>query len=121
MNIKRLDAGSQRFTAYRLDMDKRPTHNAYQKNPEDQPQFEGVVFSDGTCVIRWLTAARSTSVWASVEDMLRIHGHPEYGTVIVWHDGPAPQAWFDLLARHYNAASEAEQRFDRILTEPSPL
>jgi hypothetical protein len=37
--------------------------------------------------IRWLTAKRSTSVWASLADALDIHGHAEYGTYIVWGDG----------------------------------
>ena len=56
-------------------------------NAPDQPQYEGAVFSDGTVVIRWLTEFRSHSVWACWYDFYRIHGHPEYGTVIVWADG----------------------------------
>ncbi len=55
-------------------------------NPPDQPQFEGVVFSDGTVVLRWLTEHRSHSVWASLEEMMAVHGHPEYGTRIEWVD-----------------------------------
>ena len=55
-------------------------------NPPDEVQFEGVVFSDGTAVVRWLTAYRSHSVWASLADLERIHGHPEYGTVWKWID-----------------------------------
>jgi len=72
------------FTVYRPNVSDA-THDANQKNAADQPQFEGVVFSDGTVAIRWLTAKRSTAVWSSVDDMLAIHGHPEYGTKIVWH------------------------------------
>jgi hypothetical protein len=60
------------------------THDVNQVNPPDQPQFEGIVFTDGTCVIRWLTGKQSTAVWASLEDMLAIHGHPEYGSVLKW-------------------------------------
>jgi hypothetical protein len=56
-------------------------------NAPDEVQFEGVVFSDGTCAVRWLTEFRSHSVWSSWEDLERIHGHPEYGTVIEWLDG----------------------------------
>jgi hypothetical protein len=37
--------------------------------------------------MRWLTAYRSHSVWASYADFYRVHGHPEYGTVIVFLDG----------------------------------
>lgn len=75
----------RRFTMYRRNVPDA-THNGDQKNAPDEPQFEGVVFSDGTCAIRWLTAKRSTSVWSCLDDMLAIHGHPEYGSELVWHD-----------------------------------
>jgi hypothetical protein len=75
----------RRFTMYRRNVPDA-THNADQKNAPDAPQFEGVVFEDGTVAIRWRTAKRSTSFWDSMEDMLAIHGHPEYGSEIVWHD-----------------------------------
>lgn len=51
--------------------------------------YEGVVFSDGTVVLRWQTKFRSHSVWSSYEDFLQVHGHPEYGTVIAFDDGMA--------------------------------
>lgn len=73
---------------YRRDVARFGRHDEVQMNPEDEPQFEGVEFSDGTVAVRWLTAKRSTAVWASLDDMLAIHGHPEYGSEIVWHDGP---------------------------------
>ena len=80
---------TRRFTVYRRG-DLSETHNVNQVNPADQPQYEGVVFSDGTTVVRWLTAARSTSVWADFETMWKVHGHDDpnskHGTVIVWHD-----------------------------------
>ena len=69
----------ERFTAYRRNISERDTHNALQKNADGDPQFEGVIWTDGSVALRWLTACRSTSVWASVADMLNIHGHPEYG------------------------------------------
>ena len=77
--------GKRTFTMYRENVPDA-THNQNQKNPPDQPQFEGVVFSDGTVAIRWLTTKRSTSVWDSMDDMLAIHGHPEYGSKLVWHE-----------------------------------
>lgn len=83
----------QRFTAYRRNISERDTHNHFQKNPDDEPQFEGVIWHDGSVTLRWMTACRSTSVWANIADALNIHGHPEYGTDIVWHDGPAPIEW----------------------------
>ena len=55
-------------------------------NAPDEVQFEGVMFSDGTCVVRWMTVYRSHSVWASLSDLLAVHGHPEYGTEIRWLD-----------------------------------
>lgn len=87
----------KRFTAYRENLEARGTHSAWQRNPDDQPQYEGVIWTDGTVTLRWLTACRSTSVWASIEDVLRIHGHPEYGTRIVWHDGEAPDEWNRMM------------------------
>jgi hypothetical protein len=56
-------------------------------NAADEVQFEGVVFSDGTVAVRWLTEFSSTSLWASLEDLERVHGHPEYETEWVWLDG----------------------------------
>ena len=86
----------KRFTAYRRNISQRDTHTALQKNADHEPQFEGVIFTDGSVAIRWLTACKSTSVWASLQDMLNIHGHPEYGTEIFWHDHVPfnpPQEW----------------------------
>ncbi len=91
----------QRFTAYRRNISARDTHNELQKNADSEPQFEGVIWSDGTVTLRWMTACPSTSVWASLADMLNIHGHPEYGTEIDWHDGPAPDIWLDKLQKFY--------------------
>ena len=55
-------------------------------NAPDEVQFEGVEFSDGRVAVRWLTEFRSMSVWESFADLEKIHGHPEYGTVIEWLD-----------------------------------
>ena len=73
------------FTAYRR-LDISETHDENQRNEPSEPQYEGVVFSDGKVAIRWLTNCRSVSVWDSFEDMYAIHGHPEYGTEIIWHE-----------------------------------
>lgn len=93
----------QRFTIYRRDISKRDTHNTSQKNADDLPQCEGVIWSDGTVTLRWLTACQSHSVWSSIDDCLGIHGHPEYGTCIVWHDGAAPEAWVDQVSKWASA------------------
>jgi hypothetical protein len=36
---------------------------------------DGVVFGDGTTVLRWRSEHRSTAVYASLEDAVAIHGH----------------------------------------------
>lgn len=36
---------------------------------------EGVMFGDGQCVMRWCTSTRSTAVYESIADLIRIHGH----------------------------------------------
>jgi hypothetical protein len=76
----------RRFRMYRHNVAEFGRHDENQMNPEHEPQFEGVVFSDGTVAVRWLTAHRSTSVWGSLHDLLAIHGHPEYGSELVWED-----------------------------------
>lgn len=55
----------------------------------DQVQFEGVEFTDGRVVIRWLTNTCSSSFWDSMEDLKKVHiyAHPDYGTRIVWSSG----------------------------------
>lgn len=45
---------------------------------------EGVVFGDGTAVMRWLTAHRSTAIYESAREVLAIHGHGG-ATVLRYH------------------------------------
>lgn len=52
---------------------------------------EGVVFSDGTVVMRWLVAPCSTAFYASAADLIQIHGH-EGRTRVVVLDQPMPCA-----------------------------
>lgn len=49
---------------------------------------EGIVFSDGTVAMRWLTRWRSTGFYSSMEDLLEIHTHGG-DTVVLW-DAEAP-------------------------------
>jgi hypothetical protein len=46
---------------------------------------EGVQFSDGTCVLRWLTQHTSTAIYASMADLITIHGH-NGATQVRWID-----------------------------------
>lgn len=36
---------------------------------------QGVRFDDGTVALRWLTVTRSTAIYASMVDLVQIHGH----------------------------------------------
>lgn len=45
----------------------------------------GVVFSDGQVALRWLSEHPATSMWASVDDMIAVHGHHE-ATSVQWID-----------------------------------
>lgn len=44
---------------------------------------QGVEFSDGTCVLHWMTDYRSTAVYRNLEELEAIHGHGGK-TRIVW-------------------------------------
>lgn len=46
---------------------------------------EGVEFSDGTIALRWLSEHTSTAVYASINDVVHIHGH-QGKTRIVWEE-----------------------------------
>lgn len=76
-----------RFVGYRPDAAALDKHSPGTLAPPSEPQYHGIVFADGTVACRWLTEYRSISTWERVSDFLRVHGHPEYGTVIVWPDG----------------------------------
>jgi hypothetical protein len=44
---------------------------------------EGVQFSNGKCVLAWLTQFQSVAVYDSIEELENIHGH-NGKTVVVW-------------------------------------
>ncbi len=72
------------FTVWR----KNPPQIDHSYNEPDQPQFEGVIFSDGVVAVRWLTECRSVSIWDFFDDLIKVHGHEgEYQTEIRWGDG----------------------------------
>lgn len=75
----------RRFRAYRKSPPEGYVENDYANAP-DEPQFEGVVFSDGSVCVRWLTEFRSHSIWNSLGDLEKVHGHPEYESVWEWPD-----------------------------------
>lgn len=71
------------FMMYRRE-DISDTHDENQVNPPEEPQFQGIEFDNGKVAICWLTPKSSVSVWDSMDDMLAIHGHPEYGSELEW-------------------------------------
>lgn len=56
-------------------------------NAGNSVDYEGVIFSDGTVVLRWMTEFRSHSIWPDFATFYQVHGHPEYGTIIEFADG----------------------------------
>lgn len=46
---------------------------------------EGIQFSDGRCVIRWLTNVQSLAIYQNVSEVEAVHGH-QGKTVILWQD-----------------------------------
>jgi len=99
----------QRFTVYRREIENSDKHEQEHRNSNDEPQYEGVIWSDGTVTLRWLTPLRSTSVWPNIEAALGVHGHPEYGTIIEWYDGPVPDYWNERV-RKFERRREPEKR-----------
>jgi len=45
---------------------------------------EGVVFSEGKCVLVWLTKFKSITVYDSIQELENIHGH-NGKTIIEWN------------------------------------
>lgn len=70
------------FEMVRASDDGKPSNNG--------KVLEGVVFQDGTCVVRWCVGTQpdSTAIWKSFEDFETIHVAPRPGkertTVIHW-------------------------------------
>ncbi|MFG7941203.1 hypothetical protein [Streptomyces cacaoi] len=52
---------------------------------------EGVLFNDGTTVIRWRGSRASTVVWASLNDALAVHGHDGATRPVFADEPPAAQ------------------------------
>ena len=46
---------------------------------------EGVMFSDGTCAMRWKTETASTTIYDDIEHVKKLHGH-EGATELEWVD-----------------------------------
>lgn len=52
---------------------------------------EGVEFSDGSCVMRWMTDVSSVAIYKNAFELLKIHGHS--GKTLFDHD-LSDEAWY---------------------------
>lgn len=75
----------KRFVVYRPKPPENYVKDGYA-NPVDQIQFEGIQFTNGKVAVCWRTETSSISIWDSLDDLMKIHGHPEYETVFKWLD-----------------------------------
>jgi hypothetical protein len=72
----------------------------------------GVQFGDGHVVLRWRSRHPSTISWASLDDLLTVHGHGD-GTTVQWIDSAD-----DTLTSLQGLADEV-LRPARPVSEPS--
>lgn len=83
---RRPGMGIRRFMVYRPEPPEDYKRDGLT-NAGTKPDIEGVQFSDGTVVIRWMVQDRqSHAIWKDFATFKAVHGHPEYGTRIVWLD-----------------------------------
>lgn len=84
---------------------------------------EGVIFSDGTCVLRWLTEHRSTSIYASIDEVRAIHGHAGKTEIVIRPDeaavrsaalGVTTDAAQEALEGQFEAACPRGEKFEHI-------
>lgn len=75
---------------------------------------DGVLFGDGTTVLRWRSEHRSTAVYADFETMEAVHGH-NGATVFEFNDQPLPDT--DDLVKKINSGllsiDEAREQLGR--------
>lgn len=50
---------------------------------------EGCIFSDGTAVVRWLSACASTNIYPNWDAVMQVHGHG--GATRIVFDDPDPR------------------------------
>jgi hypothetical protein len=77
----------RRFKVYRPEVPQAHLDAGRAVDPS-LVQLEGVEFSNGIVVVQWQTGGSLPASWTSFDAFYKIHGHPEYGTVIQWLDEP---------------------------------
>lgn len=82
---------------------------------------EGAQFSDGTCVMRWLTKTTSKGMYATVEDIALIHGHQGRTKVVFDDNGETVSDVEEEVESHYCSKCEHPHGYhteDRGCTMP---
>ena len=67
---------------------------------------EGAVWSSGAVALHWPGHPQATSIWASVRDVLEVHGH-DGATELVWLD-PGPAGEVRIMDRPDQPARDAK-------------
>jgi hypothetical protein len=67
IELKHIQAKLRRFVLFRIEDESGVSGVGYVA--------EGIKFSDGTCVVKWLTDTSSVGIYNSPADLLYIHGH----------------------------------------------
>jgi hypothetical protein len=76
---------------------------------------DGVLFEDGTTVLRWRTNFRSTAVYESFEHMQAIHGH-NGATQFVFNGEPKPgNDIADKAMRMYNLVTKLASDLEGVI------
>lgn len=75
----------RRFRVYRPEVPQEHLDAGRAVQP-GEVQVEGVEFTDGTVVVLWQTSGSLPAGWESFDAFYKVHGHPEYGTIIHWLD-----------------------------------
>lgn len=63
---------------------------------------DGIVFDDGSVVMKWNTETTSVALYQSIEDVITIHGH-NGRTVVQWVDDEDFEVWPEFLAAYPQA------------------
>ena len=72
---------------------------------------EGYQFNSGICVMKWLTGTSSVAVYASIDDLVIIHGH-NGKTVVEWDSEEINREDLPLWAQDPIGFFEAELTLD---------
>lgn len=87
---------------------------------------EGVIYSDGTCVTRWVTetsTGRSTNIWDSYGAFVSVHitPHPTNKTIITFSDGEVNDYSKQTEATVRKPRKRRKAVIPEVVTETGPV